>query len=236
MDWMGPSIEDLFHSSNRRFSHGMVLTLGIQLVKIISFLHDKGFIHRNIHPSNIAFDKERRLNIVDLSQARHYAEVDDAKQVPRQTAEYRGDLNFASLNVHRGLELSKRDDLESVAYVIIYLCKGGLPWQAESIQEDQKLVGYLKEKISPSQLCASAWEGVRDFLKYCRELSYGQTPDYQQARKMLRLRSVKYSYDFVCDWTVKEKDCPAFYSMKEPQDSDEDSAQDASAFVPLDSA
>ncbi|KAI0310387.1 kinase-like domain-containing protein, partial [Amylostereum chailletii] len=96
-------------------------------------LHSRGYIHRDIKPSNFLFGLEEesmRVFLIDFGLAHRYIDPDSGRHIPfNHTKELIGTPRWASINAHSGIEQSRRDDLESLAYVLIYFARGSLPWQ-----------------------------------------------------------------------------------------------------------
>ena len=87
-----------------------------------------------------------------------------------------GTAIFTSINSHMGLELGRKDDLESLAYVLIYLLRGALPWQGLSSSPE---ILERKKCISASVLCHGLPIEFCMFFEYCRSLSFDHKPDYE---------------------------------------------------------
>lgn len=67
-----------------------------------------------------------------------------------------GTARYASINALSGYEQSRRDDLESIGYILIYLLKGSLPWQGLKVHADEDRYQKIlekKKKISIEKLC-----------------------------------------------------------------------------------
>ena len=128
------------------------------------------------------------------------------QHIPMQTGKnLTGTARYASLNTHRGYEQSRRDDLESAAYLLIYLLKGELPWQhirAETKYEKYQQIGYtrhavlkvltflcvnshMKETLSIERLCKGLPTHVAQFLRYCRQLKFEEKPSYHYLTELL---------------------------------------------------
>lgn len=100
-----------------------------------------------------------------------------------------GTSRYASLNSHRGIELSRRDDLESLAYVLIYLAKGTLPWanlQIKDYNSKNLAIRILKEQTSSEILCENLPIEFAKFLKYSREIPFKERPSYSYLYKILK--------------------------------------------------
>lgn len=103
-------------------------------------VHNLYIIHRDIKPENFLISKDGKgpLYIIDYGLSKRYVD-DQGRHIPRATNKgFRGTLRYASINMHQGIENSRRDDLESLGYVLIYLIKGKLPWQNLKVPRKRK--------------------------------------------------------------------------------------------------
>ena len=214
MDLLGPSLEDLFLFCNQRFSLKTVLMLGDQMLRRLEFVHSKNFIHRDVKPDNFLMGcgaRSSQVYIIDFGLAKKYRDARTHAHIPyRENKSLTGTARYVSINTHLGIEQSRRDDLESVAYVMIYFIKGSLPWQG--LKADNKRMKYdriSEKKISTSveTLCHGLPAEFATFLTYCKSLHFEDKPDYGYLRKLLRNLFVKegYKYDGNYDWTLIQK-------------------------------
>lgn len=118
----------------------------------------------------------------------------------------KGKKRYKWLNSLKYIELSRRDDLESIAYSIIYLAKGKLPWQGLGISDsDEKCRQVYKlKKQSPDKICGGLPAPFAAFLKYCRGLAFHDKPDYSYCHKLFAglLKEKGLKFDYVYEWTV----------------------------------
>lgn len=126
-----------------------------------------------------------------------------------ENREITGTTRYASVNAHKGMETSRRDDLESIGYVLVYFCKGSLPWQglqARNDQERYKLITEKKMSISVERLCHELPNEFREYLNYCKGLKFEEEPDYDFLRGLFKQLALKLEieYDGVFDWNLKE--------------------------------
>jgi serine/threonine protein kinase len=134
---LGKSLEDLFNLCGRKFSLKTVCVLGIEMIKKIKFVHDRNHIHRDIKPDNfmMGIDKtEDQLYVIDFGLAKKYRSSTGKGHIQfRSGKPITGTARYCSTNTHRGYEQSRRDDLESIGYVLVYFYKGCQPWQGMKI-------------------------------------------------------------------------------------------------------
>lgn len=132
MDLLGPSLEDLFSTCKRRFDLKTCLLIGIQLVKRIEKVHEERIIHRDIKPDNflIGGTEATRDNIyiIDFGLAKCYKNSEGEHIPYKDGKNLTGTARYASIATHKGIEQSRRDDLETIGHVLLYLVKGSLPW------------------------------------------------------------------------------------------------------------
>ena len=132
MDLLGPSLAELFHFCGNKFSLKTTLMIGYQMVERLEYLHSKTFVHRDIKPDNILMGLEENshlLYLVDMGLAKRVFDAKTKQHIPFKTDKtLTGTASYASVHAHCGEELSRRDDLEAIGYVLIYFLKGSLPW------------------------------------------------------------------------------------------------------------
>ena len=131
---LGPNLEQLCKAGGRKgLSLETVVDIGQQILKRIQTLHEYGYLHRDIKPENFLVgqkytESKRKVYMIDLGLAKSY--IIDNKHVPyREKKGLVGTARYVSVNTHLGLEQSRRDDLEAVGYLLMYLLKAQLPWQ-----------------------------------------------------------------------------------------------------------
>jgi len=211
IDLLGPSLEDLFVYCGRRFSLKTVLMLADQMITRIEFLHSKGYLHRDIKPDNFLMGLGRKANqvyIIDFGLAKRYRDSTTNRHIPyRENKNLTGTARYASCNTHLGIEQSRRDDLESIGYVLLYFLRGSLPWQGlKAATKKQKYDKISEKKLSTpiEVLCKSHPVEFASYLHYCHSLTFDQRPDYSFLRQLLRDLSDRegYQFDHVFDWTL----------------------------------
>ncbi|XP_012783210.2 casein kinase I-like [Ochotona princeps] len=211
LDLLGPSLEDLFEFCSRSFSLKTVLMLADQMIGILEYVHSQNVIHRDIKPENFLMGLERHCNkvyLIDFGLAKKYQDSHTREHIPCQKTEYIvGTARFASINTHRGIEQSRRDDLESLGYVFTYFNRGSLPWQglkAATKRKKFEKVGQQKLSIPLEELCGGFPEEFTTYLQICRKLGFEETPNYMYFRQIFQnaFRNLNFQYDNVFDWAI----------------------------------
>ncbi len=163
MDFLGPSLSDLFQYKNKSFSLKTVCILAIQMLQRIEFIHEKGFIHRDIKPENFVIglnEKSNTVHIIDFGLSKRYKDKNSGAHIQyRENRHLVGTARYASINAHLGIEQSRRDDIESIGYVLVYFYLGRLPWQSkqEKAKSPQKIMD--KKMITPPEILCKKMPG-----------------------------------------------------------------------------
>ncbi|XP_024967634.1 casein kinase 1-like protein 1 isoform X1 [Cynara cardunculus var. scolymus] len=211
MDLLGPSLEDLFNFCSRKLSLKTVLMLADQMINRIEFVHSKSFLHRDIKPDNFLMGLGRRANqvyIIDFGLVKKYRDTTTHQHIPyRDNKNLTGTARYASMNTHLGIEQSRRDDLESLGYVLMYFLRGSLPWQGlKAGNKKQKYEKISEKKVSTSieALCRGYPTEFASYFHYCRSLRFEDKPDYAYLKRIFRDLFIRegFQFDYVFDWTI----------------------------------
>ncbi|CAK7296294.1 Casein kinase I isoform epsilon [Vulpes lagopus] len=211
MELLGPSLEDLFNFCSRKFSLKTVLLLADQMISRIEYIHSKNFIHRDVKPDNFLMGLGKKGNlvyIIDFGLAKKYRDARTHQHIPyRENKNLTGTARYASINTHLGIEQSRRDDLESLGYVLMYFNLGSLPWQGlKAATKRQKYERISEKKMSTpiEVLCKGYPSEFSTYLNFCRSLRFDDKPDYSYLRQLFRnlFHRQGFSYDYVFDWNM----------------------------------
>lgn len=212
MECLGPTLEDLFDFTNKKFGLKTVLMIALQILNRIETLHENGFIHRDIKPDNFLIgigSNKNRMYMIDFGLSKEF--LIDGKHIPIKSGKtFTGSFRYSSLRNHKGFEQSRRDDLESIGYMLIYFLRGNLPWQGLKGSTKSKRANAIfdvKKNIKLTDLCKDLPKEFMKYVKYCRELKYDEKPDYNYLRSLFvgLFKHHNYELDYVYDWNVVAK-------------------------------
>ena len=184
----------------------------LQLTRVQT-IHEKNLIYRDIKPDNFLMGIGKRgnqVNVIDFGLAKKFRDPKTHLHIPyRENKNLTGTARYTSINTHLGVEQARRDDLESLAYVLMYFLRGSLPWQGlKAATKKQKYDRIMEKKMTtPTDLlCRGFPNEFGIFLNYCRALRFDDKPDYSYLRKLFRDLFIRegYQYDYVFDWSITQ--------------------------------
>jgi serine/threonine protein kinase len=180
---LGISLDN--YKKNNSISLEFIINIGKQILNLLESIHGKGLIHRDIKPDNFLFGFDNQLYLIDFGFSKSYLK-DNKHILKKETSRLIGSVNFASFHSHEHLELSRRDDLISLGYILIYLYYSDLDWSKISIfpnyeENNKKVLLYKKEIILKCNLLLF----LKNFLEYTYQLSFEEEPNYNFLKKIL---------------------------------------------------
>ena len=173
------------------FSLKMVGMLAEQLLDIIEQVHEKNIVHRDIKPENVLIGKEGRftsIHLLDFGISKFYRDGTHRHIVYRDKKPFIGTTRYASINSHKGIELTRRDDLESLGYMLLFFSNGSLPWQNLKCTEKDKnvKVGEMKERIANPELCKGLPKEFWEYFNYVKNMGFKKEPDYKYLKGLFQ--------------------------------------------------
>lgn len=212
MEYLGPSLDDLYKFCHYKFSLKTVSMIALQIIDRIEFIHSKNIIHRDIKPDNFLIGsgkKKNRIYIIDFGLSKEYFTNGEHIQYNKKR-NFTGSFRYSSIRNHKGIEQSRRDDLESVGYMLIYFLVKKLPWQGlkgSTKSKKSKNIYNVKRNTSLEDLCINLPVEIYFYMKYCRLLRFKQTPDYTYLKALFIniFKKNNYLYDNIFDWNIIAK-------------------------------
>ena len=223
IELLGPNLNELYRYCKNKFSITSICLIALQIINRIEYLHTNNYIHRDIKPENFLIGNKRTSNIIyliDFGLSKKYKFIKNGQHIPyKEGKKYLiGTARYASVNAHNGIELSRRDDLESLSYLLIYLLKGNLPWIGAKNDNETNVNKYqkikeIKNKINTEVLCYGLPQEIGEFLNYCKRLKFEDKPNYDYLRNLF-IRCLINAYDMYnlnekflnFDWTFKHNE------------------------------
>ena len=213
MELLGQNLEDLFNYCTKNFTLKTILMITIQIIERIKHVHENNYVHRDIKPENFLVGKDNTSKIIyilDFGLAKRYRDEHTHIHIPlKENRNLTGTARYASCNAHNGLEQSRRDDMESIAYVILYFFKGKLPWQGLKCKDKNEKYAKIKDmkmSITPEKLCEGFPIEFANYLTKVKKLGFEEEPAYKDYIKMFNdlFKSKDFEMDYMYDWvTVK---------------------------------
>ena len=218
---LGKSLFDIFAENHKEMPMGDVCLIGKQVIDRIQWVHSKFIVHRDIKPDNFLIGKKdpNVIYIIDFGLSKKYRSSTTNKHIRFGfTGKLTGTVRFASANALRGGEQSRRDDIESIGYMLVYFMKKKLPWQG--VTGTRKMERYLKiykmkKNTTPEELCNGLPPEMTEYMRYAKKLEFEQQPDYKYLRKLfgkMLKRIHNTNYQLVFSW-IKLTDLP---NLKNP--------------------
>jgi len=190
----------------KKFSAALTAFLGLQMLRAIQTIHERGLLHRDVKPNNFLLGRgsahRYTVYIVDFGLVRRHLERDGQPRRPRRGCDFRGTTRYASIAVHHNEDQGRVDDLWSLSYALLEMCIGHLPWSfyksragLESAAKKEMKRRVLDEKLKlltsvkrsdrkPNGFLRLAPAPLVEFMRVLNSLRYEDPPDY------LRLASV----------------------------------------------
>ena len=210
MEILGSNLDIILSKTHeKKFSMKTSLMFFSQVLQRLRDLHEKGLIHRDLKPENFVIGlkpKERTIYLIDFGLSKQYIDPKTKNHIQyKENKPILGTVRYISLNAHKGIELSRRDDLEGLGYVVCYFIMGQLPWQGVKGKSDkertQKIFEKKKETV-PKELCKYFPEEIKRYFEHILKLGFDEKPNYVLLQGLINDLMQKYSYsnDLNFDW------------------------------------
>ena len=178
----GFTLSEIFDKFYRHFNIKDITMIAIQILEKIKFIHSKNIIYSNINLGNLYINFSRFQNIIYLTDFTRAIKCDNINSAKNNYN--RNNLIFSSINSMKGIKIYKKDDLESLGYLLLFLLKGGLPWELLAfnldINEEEK--AHRIFQIKKNYLLGILYEGIPEefklFINYIKNLPINHEIDY----------------------------------------------------------
>jgi len=188
MDLLGISIDKMREIQSGKFTLKETIIISLQLISCLENLHNIGIIHRDIKPENILTNGDiNKIQLIDFGLSKYYIDQERNHLPINTNKKFIGNVRFASINIHNGIEPSRRDDLISLGYIFIVCLKGILPWQnVDSLNKEDKYnkIKNIKSNISLLELCSDIPYEFLSYMSYCYSLKYEDEPKYSYLKNL----------------------------------------------------
>ena len=216
---LSKNLSKIFEEYNKKIPLKDSLMIAIQIIERLEYLHSKLLIHRDIKLENflIGYDDPYIIYLIDFGFCQKYRSNRTGNHVKfSSTNIFIGTMFYGSINLLKGNQPSRRDDLESAAYTIIFLLKGSLPWESTKAKTKKELIKKIyriKISITPEELCKGLPNEIKEFYLYCRNLDFEQEPNYKYCYSLFNNALIKngFSNDLIFSWI---KDPKILYKLK----------------------
>lgn len=181
MELMYMSLGDILKKVELNFDDFSIENIAKKLIDVLKFIHSIGIVHGDIKPDNVLISKDYlKIYLMDFGLAKMY--MRDGRHLKiKNDVNPSGTLRYMSPYVNNNIRMSRRDDLISLGYMLIYLQKKSLPWQsidAQTKREKYKKIASMKFAYNLDKLCEGCHKGIEKYLKYCYKLDFETAPDY----------------------------------------------------------
>lgn len=174
---LGDSLQS-FKEKNKNLSLKIVLQIGIKIIQLLQIIHEKGLVHRDIKPHNFLFGNQYQTDIyiIDFGFCKSYLYTKE-----RKTKSLIGSISYASINAHNLIELTRRDDLESVGYMLSYFYLDKLPWQTIAqlnLTNSEFHSQIIDMKLKILEDSNNIPVVLQKYIRYVRNLKFEERPNY----------------------------------------------------------
>lgn len=202
LELLGNSVSDYYFNMIEK-SINELKWIGLKMLSSIRDIHGYGIIHRDIKPDNFLLTtNNKNIKIIDFGLAKHYIDCDGKHKECVKHNNIIGTPRYISLYVHEKNTPSRRDDLISFVYILLFLMNYSLPWQyvkGDNKEEKVNNIQNLKRRLTHNELCSNIHyknltvvenlkirEKMEELLNYVYSLTYDEIPNYEYIRFLLK--------------------------------------------------
>ena len=191
-------------NKTNKFTLKDICMIGIQVLSRLEYIHSKNIIHCDIKPENLLIGKTdpSTIYLCDFGISQKYRSSKTGKHIKmKKYPKIYVSPIFCSINSILAYQPSRRDDLESLGYLLIYLVKG-LPWDIRNcynnnLNESLKKLLYIKRNISMETLCKELPMEIYEYMRNVKNLKFEEKPNYTYLNNLFYSILVKLNEE--CD-------------------------------------
>jgi serine/threonine protein kinase len=175
IDLLGNSLKNELVKNITKNNLEIIINIGKKIITKLMILHENKIIHRDLKPDNILLNSNNLFEdifLIDFSFCKKYINTNGEHIFKNKINKIIGSVNYISLNVHDLIEPSRRDDLESIIYILIYLYCGNLNW--ENSMSITAIYEMKKNIINDENIP----ECLKNMIIYVRTLEFDERPNY----------------------------------------------------------
>ena len=187
MDLLGPNLEDILQDTKTKtFTLKTCLMALKQIIERLKLIHKEGIIHRDLKPENLLVTKNIRnclIYLIDYGLSKKYKDVKNDIHIPfKSDRPITGTIRYVSINTHKGIEQSRRDDIESACYIITYFLNGKLDWdgiKCKTKEEKIQKIMEKKEEFKNNKEYKKLPQTFSQIFQYVYHLGFEEKPNYE---------------------------------------------------------
>ena len=206
---LGKSLYNIYFKTENICNITDACLVGLQILDRLEYIHSKNLVYRDVKPENflIGIDDPNIIYIIDFGLCKKYRSSKTGKHIlPNLTKRFNGTISYVSPNVFKGKEASRRDDLISLGYMILYLIRKNIPkfpFFKDLNRQQYYEILFFKESYDEGKLFKGLPQEINEYIKYTKNLKFEQDPDYSFLRSLFtkilsrisfNIRNIKFSW------------------------------------------
>ena len=208
---LGKSINQIWLEKNKKFNLKDICMFAFQGLERLEYVHSKNYLHRDIKTDNflVGNPDSSQIYLIDFGNAKKYKSSRTGKHLSFNKSNLVfGTPRYLSFNTLKGIDQTRKDDLESFGLVLIYLYKGYLPWsnlKCKNAMENLSKIYEIRKKMNLKTLCKEMPSEIYKYMYYVQILNFEQNPDYRYLKSLFLniLEKIGEKNDFIFSWVDK---------------------------------